>query len=257
MTHETARPGPKAYVVTGAGGIGLALADSLAAAGAKVTIADRNKTLIDQLRANQSKKPWDMNFQVADVTDATSVTKLFDNAVRLMGGRLDGVAHTAAVEGAIAPLSAYPQADFESIMAINVVGSFVVMKEALGRLGTGGGSIVLLGSTSSIRGRANISGYVVSKHAVLGLVKAAAAETRGSDIRVNAVLPGPTDTSMLVSLKEKATATGVSGDFGRGQSGPAIAQPNEIASAIEFLLSDAAIHINGSGLVVDGGRTVS
>jgi NAD(P)-dependent dehydrogenase (short-subunit alcohol dehydrogenase family) len=113
--------------------------------------------------------------------------------------------------------------------------------------------VVNTASTSAIRGRAGLAGYVASKHAVLGLTRVAALDVAGTSIRVNAVLPGPVETRMIHSLDEQALAAG-SGIKRAG--GSSYAKPEDVANIVAFLLSDQAAHVNGAAWVVDAGSTV-
>jgi len=114
---------------------------------------------------------------------------------------------------------------------------------------------VAIGSTSSIRGRANLAGYVASKHAVLGLVRSAALEVVGTAVRVNAVLPGPTQTAMIDAIDAMA-ASGSAGKVQRAVAVP-YGEPRDVAGAVAFLLSPESRHMNGAALVVDGGSTLA
>jgi len=114
---------------------------------------------------------------------------------------------------------------------------------------------VAIGSTSSIRGRANLAGYVASKHAVLGLVRSAALEVVGTAVRVNAVLPGPTRTAMIDAIDAMA-ASGNAGKVQRAVAAP-YGEPRDVAGVVAFLLSPESRHMNGAALVVDGGSTLA
>ena len=134
-------------------------------------------------------------------------------------------------------------------------GVFLGLKHVLARMTQrGAGAIINTASTSAIRGRAGLAGYVASKHAVLGLTRTAALEVSGTKIRVNAVLPGPVESRMIRELegqaRDNAVALRRNGEVGRGR-------PQDVANVVAFLASDEAAHVNGAAWVVDGGMTVA
>jgi NAD(P)-dependent dehydrogenase (short-subunit alcohol dehydrogenase family) len=118
----------------------------------------------------------------------------------------------------------------------------------------GQGAIVNTASTSAIRGRAGLSGYVASKHAVLGLTRTAALEVTGTMIRVNAILPGPVESRMIRELDEQAHRYSTSA---RRAGAAPYGRPEQIADVVAFLTSEQAAHVNGAALVVDAGMTVA
>lgn len=170
---------------------------------------------------------------------------------------IDYLVCTVGVTGPVAPFGTYPVEEFESVLTTNLVAPFRLLTAVLPLLQSApAGSAVLLGSTSSIRGRATLSGYVASKHGLLGMVRSAAMDLSGSTVRLNAVLPGPIESPMLTSLDEAATKNEQS--FGRASGGPTpVAAPHDVAAVVTFLLSAEARHIHGAGWVIDGGSTVA
>jgi NAD(P)-dependent dehydrogenase (short-subunit alcohol dehydrogenase family) len=136
-----------------------------------------------------------------------------------------------------------------------VKGVFLGLKHVLAKMRLRGwGAIVNTASTSAIRGRAGLAGYVASKHAVLGLTRTAALEVMGTQIRVNAILPGPIESRMIRELDDQA---------GRNMAGlrragsAAYGRPENIADVVAFLASEEASHVNGAAWVVDAGMTVA
>ena len=150
----------------------------------------------------------------------------------------------------VAPIHEYPEDVFDRLLQVNTKGIFLGLKYVLARMMPRGvGAIVNTASTSAIRGRAGLAGYVATKHAVLGLTRVAALDVAGTHIRVNAILPGPVQSRMMDALDDRAAPVpaGRSGAYGR---------PEDIASVVAFLTSNEAAHVNGAAWVVDAGMTV-
>ena len=132
-------------------------------------------------------------------------------------------------------------------------GVFLGLKNVLAKMvPRGSGTIVNTASTSAIRGRAGLSGYVASKHAVLGRTRTAALEVAGTSIRVNAILPGPIESRMIRELDAQASRNAQ--DFRRAGAAR-YGKPENIADVVAFLASDGAAHVNGAAWVVDDGIT--
>jgi len=143
-------------------------------------------------------------------------------------------------------------------MRTNVRGAFIGLKQLFPRLAArGGGSIVIPASTAGFRaGAPNRSAYVASKHAVVGLMRAAAAEGAPIKVRVNAISPGGVDTPMtgsLVTMFGEEKAREMKAAFERTIPMGRIAQPDEIADAMLFFASDLSRYCRGTNLMVDGG----
>ena len=146
-----------------------------------------------------------------------------------------------------------PDDVFDRLLQVNVKGVFLGLKYVLARMiPRGWGAIVNTASTSAIRGRAGLSGYVASKHAVLGLTRTAALEVAGTRIRVNAILPGPIESRMIRELDDQASRNAQ--DFKRAGAAR-YGKPENIADVVAFLASDGAAHVNGAAWVVDDGIT--
>ncbi|ANN78959.1 SDR family NAD(P)-dependent oxidoreductase [Bordetella flabilis] len=264
-------------IVTGAGGgIGTAIACKLAAQGWHLVLADRTESEASRARdaCERSARPSPdaeraagfpqdaaVDIAAGDAADPRTAAALVDTALR-RHGRLDGFVANAGVPGVVRPMEDYPDDIFRQVLDVNVVGTYLCLKHALPALRRHGGSFVAMGSTSSIRGRAHLAAYVASKHAVLGLVRTAALECAGSDVRVNAVLPGPTQTAMIEAIDAMA-AQARADDDATGSIGIARAvrlpygRPEDVANTVAFLLCAESRHINGAALVVDAGSTVA
>jgi NAD(P)-dependent dehydrogenase (short-subunit alcohol dehydrogenase family) len=254
QTQSLSLAGRSILVFGASSGIGAATALALGRAGARVTLAARRADRLATL-AHQIVDAGGQALAVTtDVTVEREVRRAVEQAVDRFG-KLDGAFNNAGVLGNSAPLGEQATDDFDDVFNANVRGAFWSMKyeiEAL--LASGGGAIVNTASIVSSVGFANLSPYTASKHALMGLTRAAALEYFRRGIRINAVSPGPIATDMLDLAfngddeSSKAFLCGTPA----GRAG----KPEEIADAVCFLLSDAASYLAGHSLVVDGGFTV-
>jgi NAD(P)-dependent dehydrogenase (short-subunit alcohol dehydrogenase family) len=244
---------PVALVTGGGGDIGRAIAVRLATMSRAVAIVD-----IDERAAHETARLIAATGVAtlairADVSSAADTTRYVATAEDQLGP-IGIFANNAGMEGVVAPLHEYPDDVFDQLYRVNVRGVFLGLKHVLAKMRQrGAGAIVNTASTSAIRGRTGLAGYVSSKHAVLGLTRTAAIEVVGTGIRVNAVLPGPIESRMIRELDDQAarsaSAPGRAGSAGYGQ-------PQNIADVVAFLATAEAAHVNGAAWVVDGGMTV-
>ena len=240
--------------VTGAGaGIGRAIAEGLAAAGAHLALMDLDlgsvEALADPMRASGLR----VTCHRGDVADAVEVKAAIDAAARHHGA-LDGAVNNAGIVGASAPLLDYPADIFRRVFDVNVMGVVHGMQAQLAVMeGQGHGEIVNIAAAAGLIGWAGHSGYAASKHAVVGLTRTAALEYASRGIRINSVCPAfvYTDlTSGLFAVPGVHDAAVASHPIGR------LGQPHEVAEAVMWLLSPRSSFAVGSSLVIDGGSTV-
>src|SRR5439155_21125583 len=183
-------------VVTGAGGgIGRAIAVELGRAGASLVLVGRREETLAQTAEAAIGAP--NLILAADISQSDDVRR-FVGAATSTFGTIDVLINNAGVEGPVAQLAEYPEDEFDRVIATNLRGTFLAMRHVLPiMLAQRSGSIVNLGSVASERGLQGTSGYIASKHGVLGLTRAAASEVASSGVRVNAICAGMVDTRML------------------------------------------------------------
>jgi NAD(P)-dependent dehydrogenase (short-subunit alcohol dehydrogenase family) len=241
----------KSVLVTGAAsGIGRATAILFAREGARVTIGDINAAGLDETAAMIGAAASPVAY---DAGDHASCVALVDAAAR------EGLDIVCNVAGMLkwGPTEDFAVADFERLLAINTTSVFVICKAALPHLVEAKGNIVNIGSTSGLRGMIYTAGYCASKHAVVGLTTALAAEYAGRGVRVNAVCPGHVTTPMTQQAPPAGDLDWAMIRRGMPKLVDGSCAPEDIAEAVAFLASDQARKATGSVLVVDGGQLVS
>ncbi|MCW2795718.1 MAG: short-chain dehydrogenase [Nocardioides sp.] len=238
-------------VVTGAGGgIGRAVALRLARAGAIVVVADRRLAAAEQTAADITAAGGQAQPMSVDVVDGSAVASMFDVTVTRWGA-LDILVNNAGVVTEPSPLASFDEDDFDRLVAVNFKGVFLGLRHGLPHMiEQGRGVVVNVASVSAIRNVRNLGPYAATKHAVVALTRAAATEVGEHGVRVNALLPGPTNTPLVVG--REGAETGAGDEFAGQVPLGRISQPEEQAEAALFLVSDRAGFISGSSLLVDG-----
>ncbi len=244
----------KVALVTGGGsGIGRATALAFARDGARVVIGNRNVQRGEETVSMIRAAGGTASFRRTDILVAADIEALVKHAVSEYGG-LDLAFNNAGIEGEPRPLAEQTEANYDAVMDINVKGVWLSMKYEIPRmLDQGGGAIVNCASVAGVIGFPGIGIYSASKHAVIGLTKAAALEYSAQGIRVNAVNPAVIDTEMVDRLadgmnmkKDDLTTFHPIGRLGRVE---------EVAEAVLWLCSEKASFVTGHSLMVDGGFT--
>ncbi len=232
---------PVALVTGGTRGIGRATAEALRDAGYRVHVC---------ARAAAEGLPDSVVFHACDVGDAGSVHALFA-AVNASEGRLDLLVNNAGIAGANPMEAESGDGIWDDILRVNLTGTYLCSKAALPLLPDDTGRIVNVGSTLGLRGSPDQTAYCASKHGVVGFTRSLALALAPRGITVNAVCPSWVETDMAETRYDEMgidrNAAAADNPSGR------IATPGDVAAVILFLAGEAARHITGQTIPVDGG----
>jgi len=239
----------KTALVTGAtSGIGLATARKMAAEGAHVFITGRDQAKLDAAVASMGTGATGIRSDVSDLADLDAVA----DAIGARGDGLD-VVFCNAGGGEFASLADVTVAHFQHTFNNNVGGTLFTVQKVLPLLNPGA-SIVLAGSTAASRGVPAFGVYAASKAAIRSFGRTWAAELAERGVRVNTIVPGPVETPGLTGLAPAGGEQGLLDGFAAELPVGRVGQPDEIASAVVFLASDASSFMTGSEMFVDGGE---
>ena len=247
----------KVAIITGAGGgIGATVAKDLYEKGAKLTLVDVSDESLTELSKNLKLNPDNSILLKADVSREGNVKYYVDKTVEKFG-RIDIFVNNAGVEGKVSSIVETKKEDLDFVLNINVKGVYFGLKYVMAEMmKNNSGSIINISSVAGFMGSPGLCPYVASKHAVIGITKTAALEGAPSNIRVNAVCPGPVDNRMMRSIEDGAApgnGDAVKAEFLKTIPLGRYASNEDIANLINFLASDASTYITGQTYRIDGG----
>ena len=239
--------GRNAVVTGGARGIGLAICERLAEAGANIVVGDVREDLGKEA-AEHIAQQWGVKalFCVVDVSDGASIARLADTTVQELGG-IDIWVNNAGIYP-FSPLVEMPDELWDRVLDINLRGTFIGAREAAKRMIAAhkGGVIINLASTAGYQGGASIAHYVASKHGVRGLTKSLAIELGPQNIRVLALAPTLISTP---GISESGLDTSMFASLPLGRVGV----PDDVGRVALFCASDLSMLMTGSTIPVDAG----
>jgi NAD(P)-dependent dehydrogenase (short-subunit alcohol dehydrogenase family) len=251
MTDTTAgRFTGRTIIVTGAGsGIGRATATRIANEGGRVIATDVVAERLDALRSELD------GLELETVVGDVAATETIDALIAAAGERIDGLANVAGIMDAFLPPSEVDDATWDRVFSVNVTGPMRLTRAVLPHMITAGrGAVVNVASEAALRASAAGAAYTASKHAIAGFTKSVAFFHGPQGIRANAVAPGAVATNIEAPMRSEYAASRVGPIM--QVAIPPVAQPEQLAAAITWLLSDDSANVNGAVLPSDGGWSV-
>lgn len=251
MTDTTAgRFTGRTIIVTGAGsGIGRATATRIANEGGRVIATDVVAERLDALRTELE------GFAVETVVGDVAASETIDALIAAAGDRVDGLANVAGIMDAFLPPDEVDDATWERVFSVNVTGPMRLTRAVLPlMIGAGKGSVVNVASEAALKASAAGAAYTSSKHAIAGYTKSVAFFHGPQGIRANAVAPGAVATNIEAPMRSEYAARRVGPIM--QTTIPPVAQPEQLAAAITWLLCDDSANVNGAVLPSDGGWSV-
>jgi 3-hydroxybutyrate dehydrogenase len=254
--------GSVAFITGGGRGIGRAIAQRFARAGAKVVVVARSRDQVESVAREVQQEGGSAHFAICDVSSAESVRAAVDAAVERFG-RVDILVNNAGyVEGA--PLVKLDEPLWQRTLAVNLTGPYLCTRIVLpGMIERRRGRVINIASIAARKGMAYTSAYCAAKHGVLGFTRAVALEVAHKGITVNAICPGWVDTEMAgAAIQRIVEKTGRGTEEARRtleEMNPMrrFVQPEEVAAVALFLASDEASAITGQAYNIDGGEVMS
>jgi NAD(P)-dependent dehydrogenase (short-subunit alcohol dehydrogenase family) len=253
--------GPVALITGCGSGIGKATALKLAGLGVRLALLDRDPEEIEETSKEIRPLGVDTLELVADISDEEAM-KGIASRIRSRWNRLDWVVANAGVNGVWAPLDQISLEEWDQTQAINVKGTFMTIRSALSLLKIQGGSIVIVASVNGTRIFSNTgaTAYSCSKAAQVAMAKMLAVELGPFKIRVNVICPGAIQTKIRESTRTRnLEEVKIPVEFPKGSiplTGHEPGQSEDVAELIAFLVSDAAKHITGTEIYIDGAQSL-
>lgn len=245
----------KVAIVTGAAsGIGSAIAESFARAGALVYVADCNEAGGAAMVCRIEGQGGQAKLAVADIASETECQTLAQRVLAENGNRCDVLVNNAGI-GHVGSILTTAPADLERLWQVNVKGAYFLSRAILpAMIERRAGSIINLASVAGVMGMEARFAYTVTKHAVVGMTRAMAMDHGQAGVRINCICPGRTQTPFVEArLKEYPDPEEYLKQMVAPHALKRLALPSEIAAAAVFLASDEAAFVTGSAMVVDGG----
>ena len=241
--------GKIAVITGGTTGIGLASAKRFVAEGAFVYIFGRRKDALDAAVAELGKNARGVQ---GDISKLEDLDRLFE-AVKAEKGSIDVLFANAGL-GNLAPLGAITPEAFDQVFDVNVKGTLFTVQKALPLLKSGS-SIILTGSTTGVMGTPAFSVYSASKAAIRNFARSWAQDLRGTGIRINVLVPGPTETEALIDgFAQTGMGDAIIAGLIQGTPIGRLGDPAETGAVAAFLASDDSSFMTGSEIFVDGGH---